>query len=34
MRQMGVRAREYAVRECAIGSMCGGYADVYEKILR
>ena len=34
MRQMGGRAREYAVRECAIGSMCGGYADVYEKILR
>jgi glycosyltransferase involved in cell wall biosynthesis len=33
-RSMGVRAREYAVRECAIGSMCGGYADVYEKILR
>jgi glycosyltransferase involved in cell wall biosynthesis len=34
MRTMGARAREYAVRECAIGSMCAGYADVYEKILR
>jgi len=34
MRSMGARAREYAVRECAIGAMCAGYADVYEKILR
>ena len=34
MRQMGARARDYAVRECAIGSMCGGYADVYEKLVR
>jgi glycosyltransferase involved in cell wall biosynthesis len=34
MRTMGTRAREYAVRECAIGSMCAGYADVYEKLVR
>lgn len=34
MRTMGARAREYAVRECAIASMCAGYADVYEKLAR
>ncbi len=34
MRTMGARAREYVVRECAIGSMCSGYGDVYEKLVR
>ncbi len=34
MRSMGARAREYAVRECGVGSMCSGYADVYEKLVR
>ena len=33
-RAMGARAREYAARECGIGSMCAGYADVYEKLVR
>ncbi len=33
MRAMGTRAREFAVRECGIGSMCSGYADVYAKLV-
>jgi glycosyltransferase involved in cell wall biosynthesis len=34
MRAMGVRAREMAVRDCGLGAMCRGYADVYEKLVR
>jgi glycosyltransferase involved in cell wall biosynthesis len=33
-RAMGIRARELAVRECGLPSMCRGYADVYEKLVR
>ena len=33
MRAMGARAREYAVKECALSAMCAGYADVYEKLV-
>jgi glycosyltransferase involved in cell wall biosynthesis len=34
MRAMGLRAREYAVREYGVASMCSGYADVYDKLVR
>jgi glycosyltransferase involved in cell wall biosynthesis len=34
MRVMGLRAREYAVRECGVSSMCSGYAQVYDKLVR
>ncbi len=34
MRAMGVRAREFAVRECALSTMCTGYADVYDRLMR
>jgi glycosyltransferase involved in cell wall biosynthesis len=34
MRSMGMHAREYAARECGMTSMCSGYADVYEKLVR
>ena len=34
MRAMGARAREWAVRECAVTAMCAGYGDVYEKLVR
>ena len=32
LRAMGARAREFAVRECGLPAMCGGYADVYAKL--
>jgi glycosyltransferase involved in cell wall biosynthesis len=34
MRAMGARAREWAVRECAVGAMCRGYADIYDRLAR
>jgi len=33
-RAMGMRAREWAARECAVTAMCAGYAEVYAKLLR
>jgi glycosyltransferase involved in cell wall biosynthesis len=34
MRAMGVRAREFVVREFGVEAMCRGYADVYEHLAR
>jgi hypothetical protein len=34
MRVMGLRARECAVREFGVSSMCTGYAAVYDKLVR
>ncbi len=34
MRQMGVRAREWAARECNVSAMCSGYGDIYETLVR